>query len=572
MGVTDMNDIGRLVKSLSFIEEFVETTTTLATERNVQTLLDLVLTSARNFTNCEAGRVYVLDVTKRFLQLNVTQWLDYEVDSDWYQPRDFGVDTALDTQDPLVYCGMTGAVVLIDDVYSYNGFDLEYVYQHDRVHDLRTRSLILVPLRDHDGQTIGVLELINAKDAYGRRYVSFMSLEPIIRAFAAQAAVCINNALLIAQNHQLIDLLNETNLRLEAENRRLKERVVRKVDYKIIGNSEPMQKVFDLMDKAVGTSVSILLTGETGTGKEVFARAIHENGGRRHKLFVTQNCAALPENLLESELFGYRRGAFSGAVNDKKGLFELADGGTLFLDEIGDMPLNLQSKLLRVLQEGEIRPLGGTEDRKVNVRIVAATHCDLEEKIRAGLFREDLYFRLSVFPIKLPPLRQRGSDLNTLIEHFVARFAGQYHKQIVGVAPKALELLMHYEYPGNVRELQNVIERAVLLCEDCGAVLPEHLSDQILQHGNSLLARSGRSVNVSLTGAAENAAHSSLKNAVNAYEVAVIEQHLQANNWNQTRTAETLQIPRRTLIDKMSRYNIKAPERRKRLVNSRLTS
>lgn len=259
-------------------------------------------------------------------------------------------------------------------------------------------------------------------------------------------------------------------------------------------------------------------------------------------------------------------------MSDKKGLFELADGGTLFLDEIGDMPLNLQSKLLRVLQEGEIRPLGGTEDRKVNVRIVAATHCDLEEKIRAGLFREDLYFRLSVFPIKLPPLRQRGSDLNTLIEHFVARFAGQYHKQIVGVAPKALELLMHYEYPGNVRELQNVIERAVLLCEDCGAVLPEHLSDQILQHGNSLLARSCRSVSVSLTGAAANATHSSLKNAVNAYEVAVIEQHLQANNWNQTRTAETLQIPRRTLIDKMSRYNIKAPERRKRLVNSRLTS
>lgn len=564
-----MNDIGRLVKSLSFIEEFVETTTSLATERNVQTLLNLVLTSARNFTNCEAGRVYVLDVTKRFLQLRVNQWQDQSLDAQWYRPRDFGFAKSLDTQDPLIYCGMTSSAVLIDDVYSYNGFDLDYLYQHDRSNGTRTRSLILIPLRDHDGQTIGILELINAKDAYDRRYVSFKSLEPIIRAFAAQAAVCINNALLIDQNHQLIGLLNETNQRLEAENQKLKERATRRVDYKIIGNSEAMQKVFDLMDKAVATAVSVLLTGETGTGKEVFARAIHDNGTRRSKLFVTQNCAALPEQLLESELFGYRKGAFSGAVADKKGLFEMADGGTLFLDEIGDMPLNLQSKLLRVLQEGEIRPLGGTEDRKVNVRIVAATHCDLEEKIKAGQFREDLFFRLSVFPIKLPPLRKRGADLKILIDHFVQRYCQQYQKTLSGVSPRALELLMNYEFPGNVRELQNVIERAVLLCEDSGALLEEHLSEQIQAAESVLATRHGRSVSVNLQENLNGAASSSLKIAVNAYEVAVIEQHLQANNWNQTRTAESLQIPRRTLIDKMTRYNIKAPERRKRLGLSR---
>jgi sigma-54-dependent transcriptional regulator len=565
-----MNDIGRLVKSLSFIEEFVETTTTLATERDVPTLLNLVLTSARNFTNCEAGRVYVLDVTKRYLHLRVSQWQDRALDTQWYRLRDFGQTGVLDTQDPLVYCGTTGAVVLIDDVYSYSGFDLEYLYRHDRSCETRTHSLILVPLRDHDGQTIGILELINAKDAYDRRYVSFKSLEPIIRAFAAQAAVCINNALLIEQNHQLINLLNDTNQRLEAENRRLKERAVRRVDYKIIGSSDAMQKVFDLMDKAVGTAVSVLLTGETGTGKEVFARAIHDNGARKAKLFVTQNCAALPEHLLESELFGYRRGAFSGAVADKKGLFELADGGTLFLDEIGDMPLNLQSKLLRVLQEGEIRPLGGTDIRKVNVRIVAATHCDLAEKIRACQFREDLFFRLAVFPIRLPPLRERGSDLNVLIDHFIQHFSRQYQKRVKGVSPGALELLMRYEYPGNVRELQNVIERAVLLCEDSGAVLEEHLSEQILHAAGQGSGRQGRRYSVRMQESLINAASSSLKNAVNAYEVAVIEQHLQANNWNQTRTAESLQIPRRTLIDKMSRYNIKAPERRKRATLSRL--
>ena len=559
-----MNDIGRLVKSLSFIEEFVETTTMLATERNVQTLLDMVLTSARNFTNCEAGRVYVLDVTKRYLQLRVSQWLDREEDHNWYQPRDFSFSSGLDTRDPLVYCGMTGSVALIDDVYSYSGFDLEYVYAHDRDRDARTRSLILVPLRDHDGQTIGVLELINAKDAYDRRYVSFKSLEAIIRAFAAQAAVCINNALLIDKNHHLIRLLNETNRRLEAENKTLKEREGRRVDYKIIGSSDAMQKVFRLMDKAVNTAVSVLLTGETGTGKEVFARAIHENGSRKNKLFVTQNCAALPEQLLESELFGYKKGAFSGAASDKKGLVELADGGTLFLDEIGDMPINLQSKLLRVLQEGEIRPLGGTESRKVDVRIVAATHCDLVEKIREGKFREDLFFRLSVFPIKLPPLRERENDLKVLLDHFIAKFSSQYQKEVSGVSPRALELLLNYDFPGNVRELQNVVERAVLLAEDSGALLPEHLSEQVQKVAVAPTSIGGRSITLNIHEVLTNGLSSSLKNAVNAYEVAVIEQHLQANNWNQTRTAESLQIPRRTLIDKMSRYNIKAPERRRR--------
>ena len=566
-----MNDIGRLVKSLSFIEEFVETTTTLATERNVLKLLDLVLTSARNFTNCEAGRVYVLDVTKRFLQLRVSQWLDREEDHNWYQPRDFSFSGGLDTRDPLVYCGMTGSVVLIDDVYSYSGFELEYVYAHDRERDTRTRSLILVPLRDHDGQTIGVLELINAKDAYDRRYVSFKSLEPIIRAFAAQAAVCINNALLIDKNHHLISLLNETNRRLEAENKKLKERVGRRVDYKIIGSSEAMQKVFSLMDKAVDTAVSVLLTGETGTGKEVFARAIHDNGSRKNKLFVTQNCAALPEQLLESELFGYKKGAFSGAVGDKKGLVELADGGTLFLDEIGDMPINLQSKLLRVLQEGEIRPLGSTESRKVDVRIVAATHCDLAEKIREGQFREDLFFRLSVFPIKLPPLRERENDLKVLLDYFIAKFSSQYQKKVSGVSPRALELLLNYDFPGNVRELQNVIERAVLLAEDSGALLPEHLSEQVQNVVVAPTYIGGRNITLNIHEVLANSLSSSLKNAVNAYEVAVIEQHLQANNWNQTRTAESLQIPRRTLIDKMSRYNIKAPERRRRAA-AKLTS
>ena len=218
-----MNDIGKLVKSLSFIEEFVETTTTLATERNVQRLLEKVLSSARNFTNCEGGRVYVLDVTKRELQLRISQWDAFAENTSWYTSCDISQVEAGQINDPLMYCAVTGTVVIIDDVYCYNGFELDAIYAQDRINNARTQSLILVPLRDHDMQTIGVLELLNAKDAYNRRYVSFRSLEPIICAFAAQAAVCINNALLIEANDHLIGILNETNQRLEKENKALKQ-------------------------------------------------------------------------------------------------------------------------------------------------------------------------------------------------------------------------------------------------------------------------------------------------------------------------------------------------------------
>lgn len=559
-----MNDIRNLVKSLSFIEEFVEMATVLATERDVQRLLSKVLLSARNFTHCEAGRVYVLDVTKQHLQLRVSQWNGVQDQGGWYAERSYSQMTSAAASDPLIYCSMTGNVVLIDDVYSYAGYDLEYIYAHDKMNSTRTQSLILIPLRNHKKQTIGILELINAKDASDRRYVSFKPLETIVLAFAAQATVCINNALLIESNDHLIGLLDDTNQRLEKENKILKERNTQYREYNIIGQSEPMRYAFSLMEKAMNTGVSILLRGETGTGKEVFARAIHENSIRRDKRFVAQNCAALPEQLLESELFGYKKGAFTGAVTEKKGLFQLADEGTLLLDEIGDMPVNLQSKILRVLQEGEVRPLGSTEALKVNVRLVAATHCDLLEKISQGGFRQDLYFRLNVFPITLPPLRERGSDLKLLMSYFLAKYASHYKKNIVGVSPKALDVLLAYSFPGNVRELQNAIERAVLLCEDNGTLMIEHLPDVIRDQIKTMVQVGGKKVNPMVPGL-DDSGDSCLKSAVSAYEIAFIKQHLQANNWNQTRTATTLQVPRRTLIDKMSRYNIKTPEKRNRV-------
>ena len=558
-----MNDIGKLVESLGFIEEFIETSAALSTERNVQDLLGKVLVSARKFSNCEAGRLYVFDVTKRHLELRISQWDNRDICDSWYSPQNIAEAEGEHINDPLLYCAVTGLVVVIDDVYQGHSFDLQGFQRHDQINNVKSQSVILVPLRDHKFQSLGVLELVNAKDPFNRRYVSFASLEPIICAFAAQAAVCINNAQLINANDHLIGILKQTNQQLEDENRKLKAQTQAHHNYEIIGDSEPMQKAFALMDKAVNTPVSILLTGETGTGKEVFAKAIHNSSERKNKQFVTQNCAALPEQLLESELFGYKKGAFTGAVSEKMGLLELADGGTLFLDEIGDMPLNLQTKLLRVLQDSEFRPLGSTQAKRVNIRIVAATHRDLLQKIEAGEFREDLYFRLNVFPIQLPPLRQRGTDLKLLLDYFIQKYAAQYRKEVSGVSPAALDLLFHYPFPGNVRELQNVVERGVLLCEHSGAILPEHLSDQIQASAGAQLTPQPRLSYSHKVSIQKDGPYTTLKNVVNAYEIEVIEQHLKANNWNQTRTAETLHIPRRTLIDKMSRYNIKAPLKRK---------
>ena len=236
-----------------------------------------------------------------------------------------------------------------------------------------------------------------------------------------------------------------------------------------------MRETCRLISKVLHNPYTVLLQGETGTGKEVVARAIHEYGPRRAQAFVVQNCAAFPENLLESELFGYRKGAFTGAERDRPGLFDAADGGTLLLDEIGDMPLSLQAKLLRVLQEGEIRPLGGNDTHKVDVRIIAATHRDLALLVRDGKFREDLYYRLAQFPIELPPLRQREGDALELARHFAERACVFLRRAPLGWSAEALELLDGYGFPGNVRELKGLVECAVLLCEG-DVLLAEHFS------------------------------------------------------------------------------------------------
>ena len=229
----------------------------------------------------------------------------------------------------------------------------------------------------------------------------------------------------------------------------------------------------------IDADTTVLLLGETGTGKELFARLIHANSPRRARPFIAQNCGALPESLLESELFGHARGAFTGATAERRGLFEEADGGTIFLDEVGETSAAMQLRLLRVLQEGEVRRVGASTTTKVNVRVIAATNADLEAELSAGRFRQDLYYRLNVFPIRLPPLRERPEDIPALVEYFLRTFRERGHRAVPGIAPDALRCLRAYPFPGNVRELENEIERAVALADDGQVLGPEHLSDRL---------------------------------------------------------------------------------------------
>jgi two-component system, NtrC family, response regulator PilR len=231
----------------------------------------------------------------------------------------------------------------------------------------------------------------------------------------------------------------------------------------LLGRSAAMHRVFDLIRKIAPTKTNVLITGESGTGKELVARALHAEGQRSTKPFVAVNCGAIPDTLIESELFGHVKGAFTGASSAKEGLFSAADGGTLFLDEIAELPLPMQVKLLRALQERKVKPVGGTDERSIDVRVVAATNRDLEAEVAQGGFRQDLYYRLNVIQVHLPPLRQRRDDIPLLIEHFVKRYAAELGKRMAGVSPEALSVLCAYDYPGNVRELENIVERAVTL-------------------------------------------------------------------------------------------------------------
>lgn len=333
--------------------------------------------------------------------------------------------------------------------------------------------------------------------------------------------------------------------RVVAENEMLRE----ELDYRlgmgeIIGETETMNDVLRLISKVAVSDTSVLLQGESGTGKELFSRAIHNLSPRKKGPFIAINCAAIPRDLLENELFGSERGAFTGSVTRKIGKFEIADGGTIFLDEIGDMDIGLQAKLLRVLQERMVERLGSTRPLKVDTRVIAATNADLKELIAQKKFREDLFYRLSVFPIVIPPLRDRLDDVEALANHFIARYCRDMSKKPKSLAKDALELMMKYHWPGNVRELENTIERAIILCEG-KKIKPEHMAIR-LRSNNDIQLREG-------AGLKEIGSHAQAR-----AERAAILRVLKQVRGNKRRCAKILQIDYTTLFDKIKKYSIDA--------------
>ncbi len=277
---------------------------------------------------------------------------------------------------------------------------------------------------------------------------------------------------------------------LEVENRTLKKELVKEYSFQnMVGNSAPMHAIYDMVKRVALTPTNVLITGESGTGKEVVAKAIHYNGPLKDRPFVTVNCGAIPENLMESEMFGHKKGSFTGAVADKSGLFEVADSGTLFLDEVGELPLTIQVKMLRAIQERVIRRVGATDDHKVEVRIIAATNRNLEEMVAKGSFRQDLYYRLNVINIRTPALRERREDVPLLANHFLKKYNERLNKNIGAISTETMEILKKYDYPGNVRELENLIERTVAL-ESGATILPESLPPMVNTGGGRKMASS----------------------------------------------------------------------------------
>ncbi len=413
----------------------------------------------------------------------------------------------------------TGRAVQVTDVkrnrHFFDGVDA-------KTH-MRTQCLIAAPLI-HREEVLGVVEIINPQN---RQSFSDTDVE-LAQIFANLAAAAVRSG-------KVYD-------RISRDNRGFRESLPAP---SIIGQSKPMQHVLELSRKVAATQTTVLITGETGTGKELIARAIHNFSDRRGKPFIAVNCAALPENLLESELFGHEKGAFTGADQRKLGRFELADGGTLFLDELGEIAQSMQVKLLRVLEEREFVRVGGTQTIVCNVRIITATNRDLKQEMQQGRFREDLFYRLNVFPIELPPLRQRLGDLSQLIEYFVQQIAPNLNVAPSTITPEAMNGLLGYHWPGNIRELRNIIERCTLLASG-GQITLDDLPPEMAVQSNAIDSNAEQS---------DTETESRLANQ----ERGMIVSALNETSWNQSAAARALGISRDHLRYRIRKYQLKKP-------------
>jgi Nif-specific regulatory protein len=442
-----------------------------------------------------------------------------------------------------------GVAQLVEDVTT----DPRWYGKIDEATGARTRSLLSAPLRTRNGP-IGVIEVVNGPD---RPAFTEDDLD-LLDAMTGPVAIAIENARMYSE--------------LQARERTLKTQIdVMRRDIarhdrfgNIVGQAPSMQRVFHLMEKSAASPISVLIEGDTGTGKELVARGIHDASPRADEPFLAVNCAALSRELLESELFGHVRGAFTGADKDRVGLFEAASRGTVFLDEIGEMQLQTQVKLLRVLQEQEVTRVGNNVPRKVDFRLIAATNRDLSAAAAAGTFRQDLYYRVAAFPIVVPPLCERREDIPLLVEHFVALAAKRHKRKILGVEPAAFSALCSFDWPGNIRELQNEIERAVALTCDGETIDIDVLSEKLGGEGAADLADSGGEVAAGAEHADQGASISGdrgqavpLREARTAFEIDYVRRALERNDRNVTRTARALGISRVMLQKKMAAFDLR---------------
>lgn len=496
---------------LAYAQGMLAHLTDLGRVRDGVTLSREFVRAAAQISGCELSQLYLFDEPGRCLNLSA------ECLNGVSQPQDdrrFFED--YQRQQLLQHVLRCGESLSLSDLHG-GLYDIGLLPTVDRP----WQSLLCVPLHYFDGAVAGVLLCAGSTRS---------DLQTVVGSLSQLGTFVLNQLGLMMLRPCYLSAPSEPSADSVPAN-----------TYGLIGESVAMAETCRLIGKVQSNTYTVLLLGETGTGKEVVARAIHQAGPRRGKAFVVQNCAAFPEGLLESELFGYRKGAFTGADRDRIGLFDAADGGTLLLDEIGDMPLSLQAKLLRVLQEREIRPLGASVAHKINVRIIAATHRDLAQRVAQGSFREDLYYRLAQFPIHLPPLRERERDVLELARHFADNACSELQRDRLQWSAQALNHLSNCPFPGNVRELKGQVERAVLLC-DGNQLRPEHF---VL-----FSAKPGADTNVTLR---EHMEHT---------ERLFVMTCLRKHRGNCTRAAQELGMARRTLLYRLSRLNIHAGDLR----------
>mgnify|MGYP002651447165 FL=1 len=534
------------------LDDLLDLTEALAGAEQVETVLELVLDSALKISRAEGGSIYTLDTLGQHLHRTASRYHGVVATAATGERVSiYGDDMMPNLQAPAALVVSTGTVINIADITSAVGYDFSRIEEDDRLCGTKTQSLVIVPMTVLRDRSIGILQLINPRNAEGQTGAIGDEILKQLKALSIHAGICIWNTRMHEENTRLKKQFDRYMKELPRQLTKDKTQpapVKKQKPQGLVGDSPPIEKAINLIGKAANSDVPILVRGETGTGKEMMASFIHQSSDRSDQAFVVQNCAALPEALLESELFGHVKGAFTGAQTDKAGLAHEAHKGTLFLDEIGDMPLALQAKVLRLLQEGEVRRVGATKTEHVDVRIVGATNVNLEEKIAEGEFRKDLFYRLNVFPISLPPLRERPSDIPKLIDHFLKKGAAKAGTAVPIVSADALDALLCWSYPGNVRELKNILDRARLMAEAGYPIQLEHLPLELTGPMNGGAAPMPSGI-----------PEGDLKTIVGQYEALVIEAKMREAGWNKTNAARLLKVSRRTIIEKLNRYNITRP-------------